>query len=410
MVNIYVEAICFKSKVLKDGSFPIMLRLTQQGKRKYLSLGVSVKEDYWDFSKNKPRNKCPDKDFLLTVINRAVSQYRSQVMRLKEEDKDCSLDALVAMVQKPIVRHSVGGYLDDYIEYLKAQGKWGSAITFQDLRQAMKHYSPSLDFPFSDITIPWLHGFELSMRKRGNKENTLGIRFRMLRTLYNRAIEDNLVKQENYPFHKFKVSKFTEQTAKRALPKQAIQMIAALDLHEITHYHSPHLDLGRDLFLFSYYSCGINLVDMAKLRYNNIKDGRISYTRQKTKKLISFPIQPPAMEIIEKYRADKWNDEDYIFPILNRHIHETQTQIYDRIKKVNKGINHALRLIGSYLNLTIDLTTYVARHTYATVLKRSGVSTAIISESLGHSSEHITQIYLDSFENSQIDEAMKCLL
>ena len=337
-------------------------------------------------------------------------QYRSQIRRLKEEDKDCSLDALVAMVQKPIVRHSVGGYLDDYIDYLKAQGKLGSAITFQDLRQAMKHYSPSLDFPFSDITIPWLRGFEMSMRKRGNKENTLGVRFRLLRTLYNRAIDDNLVKRENYPFHKFKVSKFTEQTAKRALPKQAIQMIAALDLHEITHYHSPHLDLGRDLFLFSYYSCGINLVDMAKLRYNNIKDGRISYTRQKTRKLISFPIQPQAMDIIEKYRADKWNGEDYIFPILNRHIHKTQTQIHDRIKKVNKGINHALRLIGSHLNLPIDLTTYVARHTFATVLKRSGVSTAIISESLGHSSEHITQIYLDSFENSQIDEAMKCLL
>ena len=77
MVNIYVEAICFKSKVLKDGSFPIMLRLTQYGKRKYLSLGVSVKEEDWDFSKNKPKNKCPDKDFLLTVIDRAVSQYRS---------------------------------------------------------------------------------------------------------------------------------------------------------------------------------------------------------------------------------------------------------------------------------------------------------------------------------------------
>ena len=410
MVNISVEAICFKSKTLKDGTFPIMLRLTQFGKRKHVSLGVSVNEQFWDFSKNKPKKNCPDKDLLIAVIDREVSLFRNQINQLKKEGKDCSLDALVQMVKKPVVRHTVGGYLDDYIDLLKAQERLGYAIIFEDLRQAMRHYSPSLDFPFSDITVSWLRGFELFMRKKGNKENTLGIRFRLLRTLYNRAIEDNLVKRDNYPFHQFKVSTFSEQTAKRALPKKAIQMISSLDLRTITTYHSPYLEIGRDLFLFSYYSCGINLVDMAKLKQKNLREGRISYIRQKTGKLISFPIQPPAMDIILKYRTDKWSEDDYLFPILDRHKHITQTQIHDRIKKANKGINRALRRIGLQLNLPLDLTTYVARHTFATVLKRSGVSTGVISESLGHSSEHITQIYLDSFENSQIDEAMKCLL
>ena len=146
------------------------------------------------------------------------------------------------------------------------------------------------------------------------------------------------------------------------------------------------------------------------LKQKNLREGRISYIRQKTGKLISFPVQPPAIDIIIKYRTDKWSEEDYLFPILDRHKHITQTQIHDRIKKANKGINRALRKIGSQLDLPLDLTTYVARHTFATVLKRSGVSTAVISESLGHSSEHVTQVYLDSFENSQIDEAMKCLL
>ena len=137
MVNISVEAICFKSKTLKDGTFPIMLRLTQFGKRKHVSLGVSVNEQFWDFSKNKPKKNCPDKDLLIAVIDREVSLFRNQINQLKKEGKDCSLDALVQMVKKLVVRHTVGGYLDDYIDLLKAQERLGYAIIFEDLRQAM---------------------------------------------------------------------------------------------------------------------------------------------------------------------------------------------------------------------------------------------------------------------------------
>ena len=228
--------------------------------------------------------------------------------------------------------------------------------------------------------------------------------------LYNRAITDRVVKRDNYPFNDFKVSDFHEQTMKRAISKEDIKRIIELDLRTVTTYHSPYLSLGRDLFLFSYLSCGINLTDMARIRYCDIFEGRLSYHRQKTGKLISFQLQPLALEIIDKYRKTDARQDDYVFPILDRRIHKTETQKRDRIHKAMKATNHALKRIGEKLDIPISLTTYVARHSYATVLKRSGVSTAIISESLGHSSEKVTQIYLDSFENSQIDEAMKNLL
>ena len=228
--------------------------------------------------------------------------------------------------------------------------------------------------------------------------------------LYNRAITDKVVKRDNYPFNDFKVSDFHEQTMKRAISKEDIKRIIDLDLRTVTTYHSPYLSLGRDLFLFSYLSCGINLTDMARIRYCDIFEGRLSYHRQKTGKLISFQLQPMALQIIEKYHKPDAVPNDYVFPILDRRIHKTETQKRDRIHKAMKAINHALKRIGETLDIPISLTTYVARHSYATVLKRSGVSTAIISESLGHSSEKVTQIYLDSFENSQIDEAMKNLL
>ena len=112
------------------------------------------------------------------------------------------------------------------------------------------------------------------------------------------------------------------------------------------------------------------------------------------------------MAIINKYKNE---NSEYLFPILTSY-HKTEIQVANRLHKVLAKLNKHLKEIGLVLNLSIPLTTYVARHSYATVLKRAGVSTSIISESLGHSSERITQIYLDSFNNEQIDEAMSHLL
>ena len=189
--------------------------------------------------------------------------------------------------------------------------------------------------------------------------------------LYNRAIADRVVKRDNYPFNDFKVSDFHEQTMKRAISKEDIKRIIELDLRTVTTYHSPYLSLGRDLFLFSYLSCGINLTDMARIRYCDIFEGRLSYYRQKTGKLISFQLQPMAFEIIDKYRKTDARQDDYVFPILDRRIHKTETQKRDRIHKTMKATNHALKRIGEKLDIPISLTTYVARHSYATVLKRS---------------------------------------
>ena len=410
MLNTSVEAICYKVRALRDGTFPLMLRLTQNRKRKYLSLGMSVEERFWDFKKNQPKRNCPDRDAILAVIERKSKHYREQITQFKVEGKDYTLETLVQRVENPVRQMNFGEYLDYFIQQLKEENRLGYAESFKGLKSSIILYCDNLDFLFSDIDQQWLKGYEMFLIRSGKKENTVGIRFRSLRVLYNRAVSEKLVKREYYPFDDFKVSRFHEQTMKRAISKEDIKRIMSLDLRTVTTYHSPYLQLGRDLFLFSYLSCGINLTDMARLRYCDVFEGRLSYHRQKTGRLISFQLQPMALEIIEKYRKPEATPNDYVFPILDRKVHKTAVQIRDKVRKANKAANKALHRIGEQLGIPIDLTTYVARHSYATVLKRSGVSTAIISESLGHSSERVTQIYLDSFENSQIDEAMKNLL
>ena len=409
-MNTYLDVVCYRSKLLADGTSPIMLRLTKDGKRKYISLHLSANQSQWDFKKNQPKRNCPDREAILTVIERKSKQYREQITQFKAEGKDYTLETLVQRVENPVRQMNLGDYLDYFVQQLKDENRLGYAESFKGLKSSLLLYCGSLDFPFTDIGHQWLKGYEMFLIRSGKKENTIGIRFRSLRVLYNKAVSEKIVKPEYYPFDNFKVGKFHEQTMKRAISKEDIKRIIELDLRTVTTYHSPYLSLGRDLFLFSYLSCGINLTDMARIRYSDIFDGRLSYHRQKTGKLISFLLQPMALDIIAKYRKPDAAPNDYIFPILDRRIHKTPIQIRDKVRKANKAANKALKRIGEKLGIPIDLTTYVARHSYATILKRSGVSTAIISESLGHSSEKVTQIYLDSFENSQIDEAMKNLL
>ena len=216
------------------------------------------------------------------------------------------------------------------------------------------------------------------------------------------AIEHHVIDDECYPFHAYKVSKLSQSPPKRAMSKADIQRV--IDYKGKTDIES----LAIALFTFSYFTAGINFIDIAMLKHDNIIDGKLCYMRAKTKKQISIPLQEKSKEIISNYSADSVNRSGYLFPILSE-FHKSEAQVANRLHKVLAKVNKALKLIGQELGLPIKLTTYVARHSFATVLKRAGVSTSIISESLGHSSEKITQIYLDSFENSQIDEAFSHL-
>lgn len=410
-MNTTIEAVLYTSKTLSNGQHPIMLRLTKNRKRKYISLHISLAPQYWDAEKCKPRRNCPDKERIEALIQQKMQELQSQVMDFKTNDKEYTLNTLIEKASRKVVRQTVGEYLNGYIDRLLAEKRVGNAKTFQELRTSLTKFCRSLDFYFIDIDAEWLKRYEQWLRvERHYSDNSIGIRFRSLRVLYNSAITDGLIKKTDYPFDTFKVSRFKEATAKRSLTKEDIRRIMDCEVRTLTKYPKPFLQLAKDLFLFSYLSCGINLTDILHIRYADIVDGRLVINRQKTGKLLSFQLQPAALAIIDKYSQPNHTQQDYVFPVLRRSIHVTAQQQYGRVQRTNKRINRYLKLIGEHLHLPITLTTYVARHSFATVLKRSGVSTSIISESLGHSSEKITQIYLDSFENSQIDAAMAHLL
>ena len=403
-----IKVICYKSKKLSNDEYPLMLRVTKDRKRKYVSLGVSVQSKYWDFDKDAPKPNCPNKDLILNIIDKKTMEYRKQLLEFQNIEKDFSAQKLVDTVNKPLKRKNVETVFLELIQDLKDEKRIGNANFYKSALYSLKAFNNgTMEIPFTEIDVNWLQRYEVWMKGNGNSLNSLGVRFRALRAIYNVAIKQHIVKKDYYPFEEFKVSKLKETTKKRAIPKETIQKIMHFDTKKIDCHYSPLTELSRDVFVFSYLGCGINFIDIAYLKHSNIKGDRIVYSRHKTGKAINFPLQALAIELIKKYNNPQ---SEYLFPILNEKVHITEMQQYYRIQKIIKKVNKWLKVIAKKAGIETDLTTYVARHSYATVLKRSGVNVALISETLGHSDLKTTQIYLDSFENSQIDEAMKNLL
>lgn len=396
-----ITVVCYKSKVLKNNESPLMLRITKDRKLKYVSLGISLNPDNWDYSKNKPKADCPDREYLEILIADKIKEYSSKIVELKATNQDFTATTLAEKVcLNRLNRNAVKDVFKDFIDQLISSNRKGYALSVRQLYNSLIEFNKHLDIPFSDININWLKRYECHLREKRLADNTIGIRFRTLRVVYNMAIENNIVSDEFYPFKKYKVSKLHQETIKRALSKN--------DIERVLNFKSTNrfMRLPLDLFAFTYYCGGINFVDIAKLTSDNIIEGRLIYKRQKTKKLIKIPLQQQAIELIKKYHKD---DSPYLFPILTPN-HKTETQKANRIHKVITKVNSRLTEVGKILNLPISLTTYVGRHSQATIMKKAGVSTSVIKEIMGHSSEKVTQIYLDSFDNEQIDDAMKNLI
>lgn len=377
-----------------------MLRVTKDRKRKYVSLGISVNPENWDFSRNQPKAECPNREYIELLIADKLKEYSAKIVELKATNQEFTSTTLVEKVcVNRVNRKTVGDLFKSHINNLTSLGRKSYALSIKQLYNSLIEFNGHLDISFAEMDIVWLRRYEAFLRRKGLAENTIGIRFRTLRSIYNVAIEEDAVSAELYPFKKLKMSKLHQETAKRALSKE--------DIERVLSYKSTnrYMRFPIDIFAFTYYCGGINFVDIAHLTKANIVDGRLIYKRQKTKKLIKIPLQPQAVALIEKYSSD---DSQYLFPILSD-FHKTDIQQANRIHKVISKVNERLKQIGNALKLPITLTTYVARHSQATVMKRAGVSTAVIREIMGHSSERVTQIYLDSFDNEQVDNALKSL-
>lgn len=405
-MNASVSVICYKSKVLSNGENPLMLRIAKDNRKKYISLGISLLPKYWDFEKNKPTPRCPNKELIEKIILDKQVEYQRQILEFVAEQKEYTAALLVESKKVKLVNKTVGEFYKELLVSFRDSGNEGNRLVYKYSYNSLKDFTSSnLDIPFSSIDVAWLKRYESWLVGKKCKGTTLSVLFRTLRSTFNKAIEAKIVNKKYYPFDEYKVSKFDTSTRKRALSKEDMMRIITTETINATFIR----EFTRDIFTFAYLSGGISLVDMANLTSYNVHRGRLRYHRQKTHGAINFKLCEQAKEIIKKY-ASYQKEAGYLFPIYDNRVHKTSVQKKNRLHKMLAKINKELKLLASELEIDADVTTYVARHSFASILKNTGVNIALISQALGHQDIKTTEIYLSKFDDKQMDEAMSNLL
>lgn len=317
-----VEVVCYKYKPLRNGELPLKIRVTKDRKVRYVSLGVSTKPEHWDFKKNQPKADCPNREYIEKLIANRISEIKATIVELKAEERDFTATSLLQKIDTKSSSLSIAEIFLEHLKFLQGCKRTGYMLSIRQTYNSLLKFNGTLDIPFSEIDVNWLRRYEGWLRKSNKSENTIGIRFRNLRMIYNKAIEKGAVKKELYPFDSYKVSKLHKETIKRAIVKDDIKRVLNYNVNGRNFYTS----LAIALFSFSYYMGGINFVDMAYLQGSNIIDGRLVYYRKKTSKLINLPMNPEAMEIISRYNTGLTG---YIFPILS-FAHKTEQMKLNR--------------------------------------------------------------------------------
>jgi integrase len=379
-----------------------VLRILKDRQKKEIHLDLKCKAEHFKddrLAKSHPTYKA-DNDLLSKLYAKAVQIVED----FEREDYDFTLDEFKTKfkgVQK-YQDSNVIKFFNEIIDELTRSGRTGNARAYEESKAALVKFGGE-NLSFKSINPTFLEKFEVFLRENNNGNGGVSFKMRELRAVFNKAIIRDIISQETYPFKTYKISKLKSSKNKRALTIAEFKQIKNVDLSK-----NPHLVDAYNYFMFSFYNRGINFVDMMKLKWTDIRNGRIYYVRSKTKGSFDMEIMDKTQEILEYYKKQN-RPTKYVFPILLSD-NLTPIQIEYRKKKVLQTYNSRLKEIAKLVDVDKRLTSYVARHSFATILKQKGTSTDKISELMGHADVQVTMTYLKEFDNETLDNENRKLL
>jgi len=412
-MNATVNIMLNPTRTNSDETRTVSLRLTINRKRVYYSLGYKAKVKDWSTKYSRLKESYDSETY--EDKNKTLKTYLNKALKIIEEIERSKKTITHSIFKRKFfnihdVNISVLDFFDNYIEDLKQKGKIGNADNYKQSREALSRFVNKRLIKFEDIDVAFLNKWEKYLSKTCSG-NGISNYMRTLRALFNRAISEDICSPDIYPFKSrmnnrgYNISKLETDTIKRALSNT--------DLEKLKNYkpiENSRIGDAKNLFFFSYYTMGMNAIDICLLKWSNIQDGRIRYIRSKNGKPHNIKILPPVQEIMDYYSQFNFGT-DYVLPALKEE-YKSKDKKKKMIKSYIRVTNTYLKKLGKLAEVSNphQLTTYVARHTWATTLKRNGASTSLISEAMHHSDEKTTQIYLDSFENDIVDEMNEKLL
>lgn len=416
-------------RIKKTDKYPVKLRVTFQRVTEYYQTIFDLSKEEWEKlpasrisnelqpirdklkdierkTENAVKELTPfnfaefEKDFIRGNTNFRQRNFKTEVITPNGDEFDYSpfykkIPLFIETAGKPgLISYS---YLK-YIKQLIREGRISSAINYHCSYVSLKKFRG--DVPFFVITTTYLKEYENWLKNQDISKTTIGIYLRPLRALFNEAIEDGIIKREKYyPFGKRKYRIPTSKNVKKALELSEVEKIYFYECNpELTGEQQ-----AKDYWLFSYFGNGMNPKDIANLKHKNIDGDYLTFERSKTERSLRSDPKPITIfltddmkKIIERRGNKNKAPNNYLFPILEHGL--SPLRQYELVQNFVGFINDWMKRIFKNLGIDKKWTTYVARHTFSTVMKRSGASTEFIQEALGHSDLKTTENYLDSFD------------
>lgn len=394
---------------LKDGTCPIKLYVNHRDIDFFIHTGISIDSDQWTGDQDAPTGVRRYDAPLIQMLTRA----RATIYQLRADGKLNDLDkqGLKSLLlhepkEQPVasIKNTKPLLKDMFAQFTEHSVKTATRGVYNHTLDKIGKSHDLEILTFEDITLPWLRAWENTLRADGLAINTISIHFRNLRAIFNRAIDDEVISQSCYPFRKFKIK--SERTKKRALTIEQLCILRDYDCQE-------HQRKYRDIFILMLYLLGINSVDLFDLK--EISNGRIEFRRAKTGRLYSIKVEPEAMNIIQQYKG-----KNYLIDVC-----DTYKNYSDFRKRMNKNLQEIgpMELVSNkakdplyvkknkkhVTSLFPDLTTYWARHTWATIAAGLDIPKETIAAALGHGGNSVTDIYID-FDNKKVDQANRLVI
>ena len=384
----------------KEGT--LYYHIIHQRKLRWISTDYHVYPEEWNARKSSiivsnSNNRQAHLQLIQSQIDWEIKQMQCIIHDKEMDGVSYSVDDLANEIQQLPTSQSVFMFFRQQIAKKEQMQCVGTKNNYTNAVNRFIEFRNQKDLTFSQMTADMMEMYQAWLWNRGVGQNTVSFYLRTLRTLHHKAVEAGQATSNDIFAH---VQTANVRTAKRAISVKDIRKIEKLDLPR-----GSSLDKARDMFLFSFYLRGMAFVDMAFLKKSDLKCGLVSYNRRKTHQNLNIEWIKPMQAIIDKY-AEQTKDSPYMLPILTG----KETSPYTQYRKVEYNTNYNLKKIGKMIGLKIPLTTYVARHTWASIALHMNIPIATISEGMGHNSYKTTQIYLESIDVATINEANKRII
>lgn len=389
----------------------VELRVTYHRTMRRVSLGMVATDAQWDAKACRFTARMDGwrmkNDALITVLKRA-GDIVDQLLR----SGAFTHDAFMERYRPRRERVDVLAYIDALATEMRTVERLGNARIYRGLATRLARITGGGVLPFDALTPRWLMATEQRLRADGCTSGGIGQYMRTLRAVVNRAITDGIMRPEQYPFRNgsnqrgYDVGALKGTKRPRALPTDALSKLKAY-----APTGNEHIDHSVRYFLLMYYARGMNFADLARLRWEDIYDGRIHYTRRKTMRNgtganFSVLITPELERLLAHYPR---GTSTYVLPILHSDRHVTAMQQQNRIDKWRGILNKALNTVAAELGVEMRVTTYVARHTFGAVLLRNGVAVRDIGDAYGHTDTATTEHYLEQLTGADLDHLQRDL-